>query len=60
MLVCTVYVMLALYSYCGQKLLYADFANKIYHIISLLANDSSELKLANAHVAIKTHNHIGT
>ena len=35
MLVCTVYAMLALYSYCGQKLLYADFANKIYHIISL-------------------------
>ena len=34
MLVCTVYAMFALYSYCGQKLLYADFANKIYHIIS--------------------------
>ena len=33
MLVCTVYAMFALYSYCGQKLLYADFANKIYHII---------------------------
>ena len=32
MLVCTVYAMFALYSYCGQKLLYADFANKIYHI----------------------------
>ena len=35
MLVCTVYAMFALYSYCGQKLLYADFANKIYHNISL-------------------------
>ena len=32
MRVCTVYAMFALYSYCGQKLLYADFANKIYHI----------------------------
>ena len=33
MLVSTVYVMFALYSYCDQKLLYADFANKRYHII---------------------------
>ena len=26
--------MFALYSYCGQKLLYADFANKIYQHIN--------------------------
>ena len=33
MFVFTVYVMFAIFNCCGQKLLYADFANKIYHII---------------------------
>ena len=32
MFVFTVYVMFAIFNCCGQKLLYADFANKIYHI----------------------------
>ena len=30
--VCTVYAMFALYNCCGQKLLYADFANKMKNI----------------------------
>ena len=32
MVVFTVYVMFAIFNCCGQKLLYADFANKIYHM----------------------------
>ena len=34
MIVFAVYVMFAISNCCGQKVLYADFANKIYPIIS--------------------------
>ena len=44
-----IYVMFAIFNCCDQKLLYADFANKIYHIniISLIRNGEWALIFLN-------------